>query len=70
MRPTTKIERDLWDCRHGRCECATASVCKFLRCKNCDDLVDDKGKWIADDEWHGEHCDECPDCGAPLKPVR
>ena len=57
------------DCRSGACGCESAAQCKFKRCDNCDELVDDAGKWIDDNEWHGEHCDPCPDCGAPMKPM-
>lgn len=41
-----------------------------LRCANCDSPVDEKGRWIDDMEWYGEDPDWCPDCGAPLRPVR
>jgi NAD-dependent SIR2 family protein deacetylase len=41
-----------------------------LRCANCDSTVDESGKWIDDNQWHGEEPDWCPDCGAPLRPVR
>jgi hypothetical protein len=56
------------DCRHGLCDCASAAACHFPRCTNCDELVDANGKWIDDNGWHGEHCCQCPDCGAPLPP--
>jgi hypothetical protein len=56
------------DCRSGSCDCERASQCKFKRCANCDDLVTAEGKWIDDNEWHGEHTTPCPDCGAPLSP--
>ena len=56
------------DCRHGLCDCASAKDCKFPRCDNCDELVyANTRKWIDDNEWHGEHPDYCPDCGAPLE---
>lgn len=58
------------DCRSGSCDCEGAKNCKFKRCENCDDLVDENGKWIDDDEYHGECPDECGVCGAPLVPIR
>lgn len=58
------------DCRAGRCDCAGAKQCLFQRCKNCDELTDAHGNWIDDNDWHGEHPDWCPDCGAPQRPVR
>jgi hypothetical protein len=54
------------DCYHGLCDCASARDCKFPRCENCDGLLDAKGKWIDDNQWHGEHPDWCPYCGGPL----
>lgn len=57
------------DCRHGLCDCTSAEECHFARCANCDEITKD-GKWIDDNEWHGEHPDWCPDCGAPLVPIR
>lgn len=41
-----------------------------LRCANCDHPVTEDGKWIDDEESHGEMPDECPDCGAIWKPIR
>lgn len=55
------------DCYAGRCDCESGAQCKFKRCSNCDNLVDDAGKWIDDCEWHGEDPDWCPDCGAAMK---
>jgi hypothetical protein len=55
------------DCRHGLCDCASAKECKFPRCDNCDEILDANGKWIDDNQYHGEEPLHCPDCGAPLK---
>lgn len=57
------------DCRAGLCDCASAKQCHFDRCKNCDEITKD-GKWIDDNGWHGEHPDWCPECSAPIKPIR
>jgi hypothetical protein len=54
------------DCRSGTCDCASAKECHFLRCDNCDELVDSNGKWIEDNQWHGENTQPCPTCGAPI----
>lgn len=55
------------DCLNGRCNCRSSAECKFTRCKNCDNPVDD-GKTLIDHQ-----CDEfetCPDCGGPLNENR
>ena len=54
------------DCRYGLCDCEGAENCKFPRCKNCDEILDENGKWIDDNDFHGTEPDHCPDCGAPL----
>jgi hypothetical protein len=56
----------LEDCLSGACGCATAKDCKFRRCPNCDGLIDKDGKWIDDNDWHGEEPPHCADCGAPI----
>lgn len=55
-------------CLTGKCDCASASKCKFKRCKNCDLPVDDTGKTITDWCGYGEVYEEriCPDCSAVM----
>lgn len=49
------------DCLSGVCDCKNASECKFKRCANCDNIMDDKGNTL-DTAWAEEH-NRCPDCG-------
>lgn len=56
------------DCIFGKCGCADASVCKFARCNNCDNVVGAYKKTLVDhscEEW-----ETCPDCGGPLNERR
>ena len=56
------------ECIEGKCGCADATACKFVRCKNCDGIMDAAGKTLVDhscEEW-----DICPDCGGPLNESR
>lgn len=58
------------DCIFGKCDCRSAAVCKFTRCKNCDWPIGDDGKTLVDHGGQDEHLEVCPDCGGPLNERR
>ena len=55
-------------CLTGKCNCASATACKFARCKNCDSCVGEDGKTLEDWCGTGEIYEDriCPDCGSVL----
>lgn len=55
-------------CLTGSCNCASASECKFNRCKNCDMPADADGKTLTDYCGSVEVYENriCPDCGSVL----
>jgi hypothetical protein len=55
------------ECLKGTCKCPSAAECKFKRCDNCDNVIDDDGLAIDDGHYIAEH-NRCPDCMGDTKP--
>ena len=48
-------------CLKGKCGCADATACKFKRCDNCDNIIDNDGLAVDDGRHIPEHR-HCPYC--------
>ena len=54
------------DCYSGTCDCECAAECKFPRCPNCDNPMDEHGKALDNGRSPSEY-HICPDCNGDLR---
>jgi hypothetical protein len=56
-------------CLNGKCDCESASKCKFTRCDNCDYPIDSITHKSLVDHYCEDH-NICPMCDGPLNERR